>query len=983
MSDFDLSVYEDFLNLDVPNLRNVASQCSYSIPANFPQSDNFSLIHINARSIKNKFDEVQNLLASSGADWSVICISESWLKNHHLSSYVIDKYNMFASCREEGEGGGTLLYVREHLDVKERRDLETNLLEATFVEVKIPKLNNKNIIIGNIYRPPSLSHSSFLEYVEDLLDRLEMENKTVILSGDFNYNLLDMRHDNHVLNFNNLLSAYCYFPTIFKPTRIQNGKQSILDNFYVNELSYHDKSGVFIDDISDHLPIFLSLTVKDSCAKQRRKRKVFDKTKIPHLNEHLTSKLQNFQKHKDANQACSELIGCYVEGIDKYSKNIQASTRTMALKPWVTPALLCSINKKNKLYKKFLRRPNIENTKRYRQFRNILTKLTRESKRLYYEKSFEETKNNSKKTWELLNELINKRKGQNGEPPTKFIDSRGNVCEKDKIAHGFNEYFSSVGCQLEKNIPPPDIHHLHFLKKPNYQEINTEMITNPTEVGNIIKSLNLVGGGIDRISTEILLSTYRTILHHLTFFFNLCLSNAIFPDMLKIAIIKPIFKTGQRDSFCNYRPISLLPVLSKVLEKILHLRISSYLNDHNVLNEMQFGFRKHCGTYMPIAHLVDHISTSLQESLITCVLYLDLKKAFDTVSFDILLNKLSFIGIKGKMHQILKSYLTNRKQRTLVHSYVSDDAKIDMGVPQGSILGPLLFVIYVNDLPSISNEAKFYLFADDTAISIRAQSLSELQNKLDFILSMLTKWFNANRLSLNVSKTYHQIFSKKLINGLVVKINNIVVDRKESVKYLGVTIDENLKWQSHINNISLVISRNIGIMGRAKYYISSQYLVLLYNSLILPYLNYCAVVWGTNYSSRIDKLVKLQKRALRVIDKKPYSYHTRELFIKYRMLKFPDLVRKQHILILLGYLNGTLPTPIFEMFEYHRLASARVAQHFKIPYARTNYKTFSISIAAPRAWNAIVCKIFKDIDEVPRKKYILKKYVTDYILGQY
>ena len=505
MIDFDLSVHEDFLNLDVPNLRNIASQCSFSFPGNIPQNDNFSVLHINARSIKNKFDEVQNSLASSGVDWSVICISETWLKNYHLSSYVIDKYNMFASCREEGEGGGTLIYVREHLDVKERRDLETSLLETTFVEVKIPKLNNKNLIIGNIYRPPSLSHISFLEYVENLLGLLEKENKTVILSGDFNYNLLDMRHDSHVLNFNNLMSAYCYFPTIYRPTRIQNGKQSILDNFYINELSYHDSSGVFIEDLSDHLPIFLSLSIKDSSDNQKRKRKVFDKTKIPQLNKFLTAKLQNFQKHKNANEACCELIGCYMEGIDKYSKNIQTSSRNMALKPWVTPALLCSINKKNKLYKKFLRHPNVENSKRYRQFRNILTKLTRESKRLYYEKSFEETKNNSKKTWNLLNELINKRKNKNSEPPTKFIDGKGKACEKHKISHGFNEYFSSVGCQLEKNIPPSDIHHLDFLEKPNYQDMNTEMITNSTEVGNIIKSLNPVGGGIDGISTEILL----------------------------------------------------------------------------------------------------------------------------------------------------------------------------------------------------------------------------------------------------------------------------------------------------------------------------------------------------------------------------------------------------------------------------------------------------------------------------------------------
>ena len=386
---------------------------------------------------------------------------------------------------------------------------------------------------------------------------------------------------------------------------------------------------------------------------------------------------------------------------------------------------------------------------------------------------------------------------------------------------------------------------------------------------------------------------------------------------------------------------------------------------------------------MPIAHLTDQVSSALEKDFITCVLYLDLKKAFDTVSLNILLDKIAFIGIKGKLYQILKSFLSNRKQRTLVNSCVSEDVNINMGVPQGSILGPLLFILYINDIANISSQANFYLFADDTAIAVRAQQLPELKNKLNSLLSIVTRWFHANRLSLNVAKTYYQIFSRKQIDGLDVKLNDTVIDRKESVRYLGIIVDENLKWQSHINNISAIISRNLGVMARAKYYISSQHLVLLYNTLILPYLNYCASVWGTNYSTRIDKLVKLQKRALRIIDKKPYYYHTRDLFIKYKLLRFPDLVKKQQILILLGFLNETLPRPMLEMFEYHRPANTRIVQHFKMPYARTNYKSFSLSVAAPRAWNMIVCKLFKDIKQVPRNKDTLKKYVVNHILGQY
>ena len=393
-------------------------------------------------------------------------------------------------------------------------------------------------------------------------------------------------------------------------------------------------------------------------------------------------------------------------------------------------------------------------------------------------------------------------------------------------------------------------------------------MTNSIEVQSIIKTLNPVGGGIDKINTKILILSYRSIIHHLTFFFNLCLSTGVFPDHLKIAIIKPIHKTGDTHIFSNYRPISLLPIFSKILEKILHSFISTYVNENNLLNPLQFGFRKKHSTYMPIAHMTDTIINSLQDNQITCVLYLDLKKAFDTVSLDILLKKLNFIGINGKLQKILKSYLTNRKQRTLIHSYISNEANVEMGVPQGSILGPLLFIIYINDISNISKQADFYLFADDTAIAIKAPRLLELKNKLHSVLPLVTKWLQANRLSLNVSKTYYQIFSRTSINDLDIKINHSQIVRKKSVKYLGVIVDENLKWQNHINYVASVVSRNIGVMGRAKFYLSSHHLLLLYNILILPYLNYCAAVWGSNYPTRIDKLIKLQKRAIRIIDKK-------------------------------------------------------------------------------------------------------------------
>ena len=532
-------------------------------------------------------------------------------------------------------------------------------------------------------------------------------------------------------------------------------------------------------------------------------------------------------------------------------------------------------------------------------------------------------------------------------------------------------------------IPHSDSNPLSFLHHPQHSDFNAPLKTNVKEVATIIKTLNPVGGGFDKISTEILLLSYKSIVDHLVFFFNLCLSTGTFPDKLKIATIKPIYKAGDRNVFNNYRPISLLPVFSKILEKILHTHVINYLDENNLLNPLQFGFRKKHSTYMPIAHLVDNITSSLEESQFTCVLYLDLKKAFDTVSLNILLKKMYYIGLKGKLYDILRSYLTSRIHRTQSNSYLSKEAMVKMGVPQGSVLGPLLFILYINDISNITKEVDFYLFADDTAITFKGSDVSEVQNKIDRLLPKIANWFQSNRLSLNTTKTFYQVFPKSAVEMLNIVIGDSKIERKETVKYLGIAMEENLKWQEHINNISRSMSQGIGMMGRAKYYLSSEHLLLLYNTLILPHLNYCAAVWGANYPSRLDKLVKLQKRALRIIDKKPYFYHTRDLFIKYKLLKFPDLVKEQQIVILLGYLNETLPDPLAKMFEYHGSVCTRAVQHFKIPFASTNYKMFSLSVSAPRIWNSIVFKLFNNLDNVPRNKATLKKHVRKFISGRY
>ena len=347
------------------------------------------------------------------------------------------------------------------------------------------------------------------------------------------------------------------------------------------------------------------------------------------------------------------------------------------------------------------------------------------------------------------------------------------------------------------------------------------------------------------------------------------------------------------------------------------------------------------------------------------------------------MRKLKYIGIKGDLYDILKSYLAHRTQITRINGSESGTTDVLMGVPQGSILGPLLFLIYINDLVNASALATFYLFADDTAVLIKATDFDELQQKVSAVTADISQWFKANRLSLNVQKTNYQIYSRSRSQDLKVKLNDTSVLRKSCIKYLGILVDENLKWKSQIKNVSTVISRNIGIMSRVKYFLDAKQLVLLYNTLVLPYLNYCAVVWGANYGSTLKPIILLQKRAVRIIGKKPFFHPSTPLFIKYKILKLPDIVKEQNIMIMFAFINNCLPLVISEMFKLNTSRATRHAKHMEEPYAATNYRIFSLPCSAPKAWNNIVCKLYKDIKDVPPSKIVLKNEVRKYLIQTY
>ena len=710
---------------------------------------------------------------------------------------------------------------------------------------------------------------------------------------------------------------------------------------------------------------------------------IFNYQQIDNFKQHLVSRLDKLHMEKDPEEACNHIIKAYTDGISKFSRTTTFSRKTDFLKPWMTSAILCSINHKNILFMEKLRKPSASNVNKYNTFRNCLNKTILNAKKRYYNDQFAKNEHNPKKTWETLNKLL-RHKSKVHDMPSKFVnDADEELNGSDTISEGFNKFFTEVGEKLKQRIHKNDTDPLKFVQN---TEINMTLAqVNDNDVEQIILQLKDVGAGFDGINSKIFKRSYKPILSKLTYFFNLCLTTCIFPKPLKIAVIKPIFKSGDKCSFHNYRPISILPFISKILEKIIYYQLFTFISQNNILTDSQFGFRNNHSTYMPIMLIQNLISEALENNECVVGIYLDLCKAFDTVDQYLLIKKLNKYGIQGNALQIITSYLSERMQTVSIDNYKGRLRNIGIGVPQGSILGPLLFIIYINDIINIDMGGQFFIYADDTAIFFKHSNTVALQNMVCNALPKISDWLEANYLTLNTSKTFTQIYTKRRAEiAIHVQINGVEIKEMEKIKYLGVLIDSDMKFTSHINSITNIVSRNIGMIARTKQFLSKKQLLQLYNSLIFPYINYCCFIWGSNYESQIKKLIILQKRYMRITEGIFPPQSATPIFKKHNILKVKEIAHLQMLLIMHKYLFDELPPAIRRLLQLSPEPShpTRQVNHFLNKFSTKNYRLFTFAYLGPKLWNNMIPKNFF-LNDIPCSKLAFKKYLKSIFVDSY
>ena len=717
------------------------------------------------------FDELTTLVSSLGTDFSVIGLTETKFSSSVEPSinYSLPNYSVIQTP-SDSSAGGSLLYVSDRLNFKPRNDLsslmnKSSQLESTFIEIIYNK--KKNILIGCIYKHPKMSIDEFNnKHLYPVLRKAHTEKKTLLILGDFNINLLQIDSENSVSSFLDMIGSFALLPQVIYPTRITSNSRTLIDNIFFDSSNVETFSGNLTWHISDHLPQFLFIKnmhpnkkIKFNLQKRNWNHFKHEDFILDYLEIDWDETLN--LEAKDTNLSFEIFLSKMNDLLDKHAQMEKLTRKQFEnmSKPWLTPGIKQSINKRNKYHKLLVSTKDPVMKKIYEEtfkiYRNLIVTLTRKSKNNHYSNYFSNNMKNLKKVWSGINDLISSRKNKRNSPSSIYISKTELTSDPSLIANQFNDYFTTVADNLRSKIVFSKHIFTDFLKNCNSKSIFISP-TDQKEVASCISSLKLnKSNSIHPKILTLLLEELSIILAKLI---NLSFSTGCFPDVLKTAKVIPFFKKDSSLEVSNYRPISLLSNIDKIIEKLMYARVIKFLEQSKSIYSMQFGFRKKHSTIDTLINITEAIRIALDTGKFACGIFVDLQKAFDTVDHNILLRKLDHYGIRGLSNSWFKSYLSNRKQFVSILGFNSIENVIKHGVPQGSVLGPLLFLLYINYLHVAIKNSLVHHFADDTNLLMVDKSLKSLQKKVNFDLKMLNHWLNANKICLNAKKTEYVLF---------------------------------------------------------------------------------------------------------------------------------------------------------------------------------------------------------------------------------
>ena len=859
------------------------------------------IIHLNCRSIIHKLEELEHLIETLKPD--IICLSETWLdhsvpENSHIpEGYSIirkDRSENFQQKYKKNKGGGVAILYRTYLNVEKKTTLTDDTEDILWAQVKM----KNSFLLGVIYRP---QYSQILDEqekeskLEQNIRKASEISSRILVTGDFN---ADMRNqnDNATTAVKSCYKTYNLKQLITKATRIDpaTGKGTLIDHIWSSPEIETISSGTFIG-LSDHLGTFVKLPKSfinykpPKIIKYRNFKNYNSENFAQDFKLNISkSKLDQMIENEELDKATEELVNIIYQTASIHAPIKYRKKKNKCKLPWSNANLKNKITNKNKLLQDMYTTKNPSIKKKVSLEQKVIRNLKRSLKTAYYKKELDEAGTDPTKLWEIYNSLIGKHQPSEEIEPENLSQTKANE---------YNEYFAEIGKKLvnqsnltEKDLNlPPTNHTQKFSFKPETTE-STEKLIDYLKIKTAT--------GMDEINVRLVKDLKKEIAPLLCKLINLGYSKKAFPHCMKKAIIRPIYKRDNKNNISNYRPIAILPAISKIFERSAQIQFTKFFETTKRIIENQHAYRPQHSTITCLVETIDEVHQALDNKKHAALITLDLSKAFDCLNHNLLLQKLNHLGLDDSSLAWTKSYLENRTQVTKFQHFTSNPTTSHTGVPQGSILGPLFFICFTNDLPTnFTKIGKVNAYADDTQILVTTKTTSELKQKIELAISTAQNWFQTNKMKINADKTKVLIFnSSPEVKNITINITDengsYEISSEEHIEVLGIFIDKDLNWKKQIKKIKRFAMGKIRNLHRINHMLSRKHRINLYLAVVSPQFDYGDILWGGCSQKESLSLQRIQNFAMKSILGKRKRYSTRKCM---QELKFLSLEQRRQV----------------------------------------------------------------------------------------